>query len=308
MLRSILVAAAVSILALVSDSSAQDTTSKSAPSFLGRLAGSSDSFAELKRTRRTLVAEIDALERETRLGETEIEQLARRLDDAGSETRRYELDLQAVEQVLASRKTSPGATPPRAALRGEARSFVEFLTGLPTDEVERRKKEIEGRLADLTEKRAALTKLREVQRTRREELTKKQSQLFDLEERISTVLNVSTNQYLYRTGVSIIFAIIVFFLVLKFFRIVESDAAVKSSIFSGDAGIQFITLFSIVIAVILFGILEILGANELSALLGGLSGYILGKAAPRRGASSNATPVATTPGQSVPAATPSPAA
>ena len=37
------------------------------------------------------------------------------------------------------------------------------------------------------------------------------------------------------------------------------------------------TLFSLVIAIILFGITEILQAKELSALLGGISGYILGR-------------------------------
>jgi hypothetical protein len=53
---------------------------------------------------------------------------------------------------------------------------------------------------------------------------------------------------------------------------------VRLSIFSQQTGIQFITLFSLVIAIILFGILGILEAKELSALLGGISGYILGRA------------------------------
>jgi hypothetical protein len=38
-------------------------------------------------------------------------------------------------------------------------------------------------------------------------------------------------------------------------------------------------MFAIVIAVILFGIINILESKELSALLGGLSGYILGRKA-----------------------------
>ncbi len=41
----------------------------------------------------------------------------------------------------------------------------------------------------------------------------------------------------------------------------------------GQSGIQFLTLFSLVIAIILFGI----KGKELAALLGGLSGYIFGE-------------------------------
>jgi hypothetical protein len=54
------------------------------------------------------------------------------------------------------------------------------------------------------------------------------------------------------------------------------DDKVRQEIFSGQAGIQFITLLSLVIAIILFGITGILEGKELSALLGGLAGYILG--------------------------------
>src|SRR6476620_2525461 len=51
----------------------------------------------------------------------------------------------------------------------------------------------------------------------------------------------------------------------------------RRAIFSGETGIQFLTLFSVVIAIILFGIINILEGKELAALLGGLSGYILGR-------------------------------
>jgi hypothetical protein len=40
---------------------------------------------------------------------------------------------------------------------------------------------------------------------------------------------------------------------------------------------QFVTLFSLVIAIVLFDVLKILDGRELAALLGGLSGYILGR-------------------------------
>jgi hypothetical protein len=44
-----------------------------------------------------------------------------------------------------------------------------------------------------------------------------------------------------------------------------------------DIGLQFVTLFSIIIAIILFGVLKILEGRELAALVGGIAGYILGR-------------------------------
>jgi hypothetical protein len=52
---------------------------------------------------------------------------------------------------------------------------------------------------------------------------------------------------------------------------------VIEEIFRGRAGLQFITIFSLVIAIILFGIAGVLEGKELAALFGGLAGYILGQ-------------------------------
>jgi hypothetical protein len=73
------------------------------------------------------------------------------------------------------------------------------------------------------------------------------------------------------------FAGMIVVLIVGFYGIALRDVNVRLAIFKGDAGIQFITLFSLVIAIILFGLLGILEGKELAALLGGLSGYILGK-------------------------------
>ena len=81
----------------------------------------------------------------------------------------------------------------------------------------------------------------------------------------------------FKLKMSIYFALLVAIVIVGFFTIAFSNEDVKKSIFSNEAGIQFITMFAIVIAVILFGIIGILESKELSALLGGLSGYILGK-------------------------------
>jgi hypothetical protein len=65
-----------------------------------------------------------------------------------------------------------------------------------------------------------------------------------------------------------------FFLIIAF----KSDKNIGRQ-FLGDSGLQFVTMFVLIIAVILFGILGILEAKELTAILSGVSGYILGKGA-----------------------------
>jgi hypothetical protein len=73
------------------------------------------------------------------------------------------------------------------------------------------------------------------------------------------------------------YAILIGLVIVGFFVIAFTDETVRRNIFSGEVGIQFVTLFSLVIAIILFGVCGILQDKELSALLGGLSGYILGR-------------------------------
>ena len=89
------------------------------------------------------------------------------------------------------------------------------------------------------------------------------------------IVNDATNMFKFR--MSITFSILVGIVIVGFFVIAWSNDEVKKTIFANESGIQFITMFAIVIAVILFGIIGVLESKELSALLGGLSGYILGK-------------------------------
>jgi hypothetical protein len=84
-------------------------------------------------------------------------------------------------------------------------------------------------------------------------------------------------QQTFKLKMSITFASLVGLVIIGFFVIALRDQQVSQEIFKGQAGIQFVTLFSLVIAIILFGIIDILGGKELAALLGGLSGYILGR-------------------------------
>jgi hypothetical protein len=86
-----------------------------------------------------------------------------------------------------------------------------------------------------------------------------------------------TPEQSFKRDMSFYFAIIIGLLILGFFTMGFFYKTVGEGNFSGQTGLQFVTLFSIVIAIILFGITGILEAKELAALLGGLSGYILGR-------------------------------
>jgi hypothetical protein len=94
---------------------------------------------------------------------------------------------------------------------------------------------------------------------------------------MSRRIDLETPKQKFKTNMSIVFALLVGVVILGFFVIAFRDETVRKEIFSGASGIQFVTLFSLVIAIILFGITGILEGKELSALLGGLSGYILGR-------------------------------
>ena len=88
----------------------------------------------------------------------------------------------------------------------------------------------------------------------------------------------------FRTDTSWVFAGLISAVIIGFFVLAFKDEVMRRAIFSGETGIQFLTLFSVVIAIILFGIINILEGKELAALLGGLPGYILGRTSQRSGA------------------------
>jgi hypothetical protein len=116
------------------------------------------------------------------------------------------------------------------------------------------------------------------------ELSQRQGDLEAAERRINELLNFELPRQKFKLIMSGVFATLVAGVIVGFFWIAHRDERVRVAIFSGAAGIQFVTLFSLVIAIILFGIIEILEGKELAALLGGLSGYILGRATSDRAA------------------------
>ncbi len=99
------------------------------------------------------------------------------------------------------------------------------------------------------------------------------------QERVDKMYGELYDEGNFRMWITCIFSICVGGLLLFFFVFITKraeTALVKDFLASGN-GLQFITLFSLVIAVILFGVLGILEGRELAAILSGISGYILGK-------------------------------
>jgi hypothetical protein len=104
-----------------------------------------------------------------------------------------------------------------------------------------------------------------------------ESSLVVVETKISELLARDVVAQKFKGDISLYFAAVIGLMVILFFGVIFYDETVRTVVFAGPTAIQFVTLFSIIIAIILFGITGILGDKELAALLGGLSGYILGK-------------------------------
>ena len=111
--------------------------------------------------------------------------------------------------------------------------------------------------------------------------------LIDVENRIASLFDSAKDQNRFRSSVTYTFGVLVMIVIVGFYLIAR-QGAIATTIFSGEMGMQFVTLFLIVIAIILFGIMGTLEGKELAALLGGLSGYILGRTSqPRSGTSAS---------------------
>jgi hypothetical protein len=103
-----------------------------------------------------------------------------------------------------------------------------------------------------------------------------ESEINKIDERFVSKINDTRTRDTFTAITTAIFGIAVIIVIVFFFRLANNDDA-RAALFQNDSGLQFVTLFSIVIAIILFGVLKILEGKELAALLGGLSGYILGR-------------------------------
>src|SRR5436190_1563898 len=68
----------------------------------------------------------------------------------------------------------------------------------------------------------------------------------------------------FRLWMSGIFAVLIGLVIAGFFILAYVDMKVRRAVFAGQVGLQFLALFSIIIAIILFGITKILEARELA--------------------------------------------
>lgn len=93
------------------------------------------------------------------------------------------------------------------------------------------------------------------------------------------VLDSETQKAQFTNSATYVFGGMIVIVIISFFLISTVDSRVRFAIFGGQSGIQFITIFSIVIAIVLFGVLEKLDGKDLATLLSGLAGYILGRGA-----------------------------
>jgi hypothetical protein len=80
----------------------------------------------------------------------------------------------------------------------------------------------------------------------------------------------------YVVTASIIYGIAFGMILVGFFWTVHRYESVRNEVFQGSVGLQFVTLFTVVIAIFLFGIFGKLEGKELAGILGTLCGVILG--------------------------------
>lgn len=176
------------------------------------------------------------------------------------------------QKRLDSLKVSKTAAPTIQKAEEELRNRRDFVST-----VQRALTDAEVREKARIDRSKTLTVLNSEREIHASQLLAYQRLLGSIDDMVNQLFIASDATNSFKLRMSIAFSALVGIVIVGFFGIAWSNDEIKKTIFANDAGIQFITVFSIVIAVILFGIIGVLESKELSALLGGLSGYILGK-------------------------------
>lgn len=101
---------------------------------------------------------------------------------------------------------------------------------------------------------------------------------WQVEYMINDLLEPEMRQQNFRMMVSFGFMVLIGTLLVIFFFVVYRKSGKSAYIMLlGASGLQFVTIFVLIISIIIFGILGVLGGTELAAILSGISGYVLGK-------------------------------
>ena len=216
-------------------------------------------FASLKNKRIQTIAAIDNLRNKIRQLENDIEGLPSPSEIESDYLQPAQEDITNLQDRLDK-------------ARKETQPDEESIGRIETD-LQKRKKDLAKYQRDMARK----SKIEKDIEQDRNLLKQHEEQLFNIEGQINDLLAVDVVAQNFKSQISLYFAVLVGFMILCFFGIAFYDPGVRVTIFSGQAGMQFVTLFSLIIAIILFGITGILEDKELAALLGGLSGYILGR-------------------------------
>lgn len=147
-------------------------------------------------------------------------------------------------------------------------SDEEALISLSKDDVKKR----------MTSLEKIITKCRTIEKNLSNKLKNVRNDIDKCQNQIDYTLVPEYKRQEFRTDISWYFSWLMALLIGAFFLVVYSKSNKYSSeVLLNSNGLQFITLFVLIIAIILFGILGILEGRELSAIISGISGYILGK-------------------------------
>ncbi|HEX8350020.1 MAG TPA: hypothetical protein VF598_08655 [Hymenobacter sp.] len=170
--------------------------------------------------------------------------------------------------------------------------FDEFANSNPDSEkrmvwvsVEQLKAKLSGISSYLVEANAAAKRMRTVDRS----IEAVEKDVNDCRRQIDIALAPEYKEQDFRKQITLYFSLLIALMLVSFFLIVHRNAGneLSKNLLSSN-GLQFITLFVLIIAVILFGILSILQSSELAAILAGISGYILGRGAQKNDAAGGA--------------------
>jgi hypothetical protein len=133
-----------------------------------------------------------------------------------------------------------------------------------------------------------VTQTRDEETKTKKDLSDTVHYLASVDDAINSILLTSEKDNYFRVLLGVGFVGLVGLMIIGFFFAAWRAKSLEASFFTSDRGLQFIALFSLIIAVILFGMMNVLEGKELSALLGAISGYILGRTTSGGGSASPA--------------------
>jgi hypothetical protein len=179
---------------------------------------------------------------------------------------------ESLEKLLAEAKKHQ-----KTALTETQKKYLKHLDDIKSRIIIPELKGINGEDVKILKSMSVSEGFRRIIESKVQEVLKKTDKLSGVGAKVTELNNTSFVSQNFKKQISWSFAFLVGLVIVGFFIVAYKDEKIRKSIFSGDSGLQFITIFSIIIAIILFGITEVLGGKEIAGLIGGISGFILGR-------------------------------